>query len=1104
MPQQLARDEAGNIWEVDASGNPVRLHQPAQGAGPQPVRLGTPNATKEAKDQVDLQAARVRLAIDQQKLDAGGGDVAPPPGDLTKTGDAYIATLPKAMQPTVRSMIDGRMAPPSSFAQSKPYWQQMMSAANQADSSFDQGQWSARVALRKQYESQGNASIARTIGSLNTLAAHANSMWENHLHMAGPNVGPLSGVAAGIAQGFDQKYTPAYNTEIGFVQGELQKLIKNGASSEAEAERILGNLRAAQSTEARTAAIKALVEMAEGKIAPIRQGWQAVFGDKPMPTDVTPGSMAVFDNILGNGKKSVPVDRYGTPIAPAPSNDRSAIGGIVPPMGGGGTPPGTPPGPPSGPAPRGIPTKTDNLGIPLANIGGPQDIQFGSDPTPEGPPIGYRYTPGQEAQIADALRKGDVGEAAHLSRQFSGNEPDQSTMAALRAAADTLHADPRAQIRFDYSPTDNILRQTWEKDQFGDNLQKALKSQKDQRLEAGLRGAGNGLLPFHLGEKFNAGVDTLYNGKTYRENMQQQRALTAADEQLHPYATFAGNTIGVGAQALLTQGALGATVGRVAGAPGTTLGRVANAIGTVGRAPITADVATGLLQSTNGGIDPLTSTAFAVGGGALGRGLAQGGGALGRRVGMFGGSAPEAPSSAERTLIGTAQKQGVSDIQQQLDEAARLGVPMSLADTGQGLNSLTGAAVRRAPNVAEQALASFGRRGRDQINRFVGAVNRDLGPTTNVPQLSADLEQQAKTAAGPLYDAAYAAPGASVFDAGGLGGRDSIKNAWTGAANIAREEGRDPLTLGIMFDDAGNPTKFSNPTWQTWDYMKRGLDDGLEKYRDKTTGKLVLDEQGRAMLATRNAFVDAVDKANPDYAAARQAYGGPMQSRDALQFGAESVNMNPQELGVNLAGKSPEQMAQIQLGNRSGLITQADRLRYSSNPWGQIDSPVAEQRLGVVHADKPEGVTNLLTQRDLELKLARSANDIVGNSKTAQRGIADQTFGEDLPQLVLDTGLNLATGQVPIGVVAKVGSRQALKDAMKLGSAFRSERKAEALGPLLLNNDPGDALAALTRLLDRAQARKNYIDAYNRSVARPIGMFGSGLGVAAAPFVTGQ
>jgi hypothetical protein len=33
MPaQSLARDEAGNIWEVDAQGNPVRLHQPAQGA----------------------------------------------------------------------------------------------------------------------------------------------------------------------------------------------------------------------------------------------------------------------------------------------------------------------------------------------------------------------------------------------------------------------------------------------------------------------------------------------------------------------------------------------------------------------------------------------------------------------------------------------------------------------------------------------------------------------------------------------------------------------------------------------------------------------------------------------------------------------------------------------------------------------------------------------------------------------------------------------------------------------------------------------------------------------------------------------------------------
>lgn len=45
MPQ-YARDEAGNVWEVDAQGNAVRLAQPASGPGP--VTIGRPDPAKAA------------------------------------------------------------------------------------------------------------------------------------------------------------------------------------------------------------------------------------------------------------------------------------------------------------------------------------------------------------------------------------------------------------------------------------------------------------------------------------------------------------------------------------------------------------------------------------------------------------------------------------------------------------------------------------------------------------------------------------------------------------------------------------------------------------------------------------------------------------------------------------------------------------------------------------------------------------------------------------------------------------------------------------------------------------------------------------------------
>jgi len=64
-------------------------------------------------------------------------------------------------------------------------------------------------------------------------------------------------------------------------------------------------------------------------------------------------------------------------------------------------------------------------------------------------------------------------------------------------------------------------------------------------------------------------------------------------------------------------------------------------------------------------------------------------------------------------------------------------------------------------------------------------------------------------------------------------------------------------------------------TTQTLDYVKRGLDDILEEKSDKVTGRLQLDEYLRSVNQVRAQLVNEVDRLNPGYRAARQAYQGP-------------------------------------------------------------------------------------------------------------------------------------------------------------------------------------------------------------------------------------
>lgn len=72
MPQAV--DEAGNIWEVDAQGKPVRFVGRQGAAAPQPMTIGQPNTAKaqreaaaEARAQQDQDLQFQKFRMDQQK-----------------------------------------------------------------------------------------------------------------------------------------------------------------------------------------------------------------------------------------------------------------------------------------------------------------------------------------------------------------------------------------------------------------------------------------------------------------------------------------------------------------------------------------------------------------------------------------------------------------------------------------------------------------------------------------------------------------------------------------------------------------------------------------------------------------------------------------------------------------------------------------------------------------------------------------------------------------------------------------------------------------------------------------------------------------------------
>jgi hypothetical protein len=239
-----------------------------------------------------------------------GADV---PGDPNKQGEAYLATLPGGIRGTVKAIANGQMAAPSSFALTKPYWQQVMGAVTQYDPTFDSSTQPQRVAAAKAFT--GNGKAAQAVASIDRLSYHLNDLYRDSQALTGWNLGPASGLFNAGVQTFQKAAVARYTAALPFVAGELQKLTKNGSATEAEGRQIMANLAPTQPASARLAAMQQLAELAQGQFKPIRDQWTSAYPDgRPMPMDVSPEANAILDSLNGD-KGPVAIDPHTGKLA---------------------------------------------------------------------------------------------------------------------------------------------------------------------------------------------------------------------------------------------------------------------------------------------------------------------------------------------------------------------------------------------------------------------------------------------------------------------------------------------------------------------------------------------------------------------------------------------------------------------------------------------------------------------------------------------------------------------------------------------------------------------------------------------------------------------
>lgn len=430
---------------------------------------------------------------------------------------------------------------------------------------------------------------------------------------------------------------------------------------------------------------------------------------------------------------------------------------------------------------------------------------------------------------------------------------------------------------------------------------------------------------------------------------------------------------------------------------------------------------------------------------------------------------------------------------QAVTDANAAGQPFTLADAMGNPGQRMLSTVTRAPGEGRTAAVNFLENRQAGQGERVGDILDDaLGAGGTARQTTDQLTQTARNESAPFYQKSLGNKPVwneriqQFFDdpvtTGGL--REGV--AVQRLESLAAGKKFDPNDYAIThFNEAGDPVLGAVPNMRTINLIKKGWDNQLEAYRDGTTGKLNLDEKGRALDAVRRSFLKEVDAVNPEYALARALYAGPAQVRDAVTAGAKAASRG--RAADNIA-RFNALTAPSQQGHRIGyadtLAAKIEGAAPGRNKVPALSTPKAQAELGAQSLHQgpvAPGQLDPLQQRlAREQTMFETRNQALGGSRTADNLADSDAMGVD-PHLV---------GQVITG-----NWHGAIGSVLRAGhTAMTGNTPAvrEAVGRMLTNQ--GVTPANLQQAIGRTVARIQFV----QNIARNLGR-----GAAAGLAVTG-
>lgn len=478
------------------------------------------------------------------------------------------------------------------------------------------------------------------------------------------------------------------------------------------------------------------------------------------------------------------------------------------------------------------------------------------------------------------------------------------------------------------------------------------------------------------------------------------------------------------------------TAGRIAGGVGTGVGLAKGGVSLTGRLAPTASL--GARVGAGAAEGAAYGGAYGFGSGEGGRdrfadavGGAVMGGAIGGAVpaiaaGVKAGTKPVRDAIFARTNPGGYAEQKIAErlanSNQTVGEVAgKMRDGLSIADAGgKSMRDLLRTTANIPGKAKDRVASQLALRQMGQGDRLKDAVARTFADPDGYLAAKDDIAAAAKRLAEPLYREAYSTPVHYSETLEGILATPAGRTALGRAEHLAANEQIPFQQLFINIADDGTATARRVPDARAWDYIKRGFDDMIDAQTDSITKKMT--NEGRILTTLKNKMLSEIDRVNPAYKAARQAWSGQQQLDSALEFGRTAMTLSPEAVKRTLAEMGQAEKAAARAGAAEWIRNSIDQRNFTHNAILKFFSNRQQVKNLRALFDNDEQFATFRKAIFAEARKRSTYEAVKGNSTTASQ-LADMFETGGQGGAGLQAARTAAAGSPVTATLQYIGSR---------------------------------------------------------------------------------